>query len=253
MNIDWFTFIAQIVNFLLLVGLLQWFLYGPIVRAMQQRADKVAGRLEDAERKQREADEQVQQYEQKNQEIEMQREELLKEARREAHQQHERLIKQAREAVAERRGEWLHAFDRERQEMLDELRLQIGRLAENAARHMLTELASDDLEQRMLREFVSRLQQLDDQQREEIRAHLQNGESNLYVRSAFDVSKEWRDRLREVIGQNFAHDEDISFETSADLICGLELDVGGYSFGWNVNELLRNIELDFGERLSKKK
>ena len=41
MHIDWFVFFAQIVNFLLLVFLLKKFLYGRIVKAMDERERKV--------------------------------------------------------------------------------------------------------------------------------------------------------------------------------------------------------------------
>ncbi len=49
MLINWFTVLAQIVNFLILVYLLKRFLYGPIIRAMQEREKKIARRLQDAE------------------------------------------------------------------------------------------------------------------------------------------------------------------------------------------------------------
>jgi len=35
--IDWFTVIAQIINFLVLVYLLKRFLYGPIIRVIDER------------------------------------------------------------------------------------------------------------------------------------------------------------------------------------------------------------------------
>ena len=97
MHIDWFTFIAQIVNFLVLAGLLRWLLYGPIVRAMQQRQEKIASRLHEAQQKYAEAEAKGQQYEEKTREIEQQREELLREARQKAHQYRERLTEEARE------------------------------------------------------------------------------------------------------------------------------------------------------------
>ena len=42
--IDWFTVVAQIVNFLVLVALMKRFLYGPLVRR-HRRARKVALRI----------------------------------------------------------------------------------------------------------------------------------------------------------------------------------------------------------------
>ena len=40
MLIDWFTVIAQIINFLILVALLKHFLFNPIVSAMNERREK---------------------------------------------------------------------------------------------------------------------------------------------------------------------------------------------------------------------
>jgi F-type H+-transporting ATPase subunit b len=204
MNIDWFTFVAQIINFLILVGLLRWFLYGPIVRAMQQREDKIATRWKGAEQRRVEADEKALQYDQKNVEFEQQREDLLKEAHREAHEHRERLTREARDDVEQRRVEWLQSLTRERTEMLDEIRQQLGELAVNATRHTLSELASADLEEWVVRNFVSRIQQLDDLSHEEIKEHLLVGESEFLVRSAFRLSTEWRDQLRDVLSDGRA-------------------------------------------------
>ena len=52
--IDWFTVAAQIVNFLILVALLKYFLYGRIVDAMDRREQSIAQRWNLAE--QREAE-----------------------------------------------------------------------------------------------------------------------------------------------------------------------------------------------------
>ncbi len=49
MLIDWFTVIAQILNFLILVWLLKHFLYKPILNAIDAREKKVADELANAE------------------------------------------------------------------------------------------------------------------------------------------------------------------------------------------------------------
>ena len=49
MQIDYFTIIAQIINFLILVFLLRHFLYRPVITAMDEREQKMVSRLKDAE------------------------------------------------------------------------------------------------------------------------------------------------------------------------------------------------------------
>ena len=48
MQINWFTVIAQIVNFLVLVWLMKKYLYQPILQAIDEREKKIAAELADA-------------------------------------------------------------------------------------------------------------------------------------------------------------------------------------------------------------
>ncbi len=59
MLIDWFTVFAQIINFLILVFLLKRFLYEPIISAMDEREEKIALRMQAAEQKRNEAEQEV--------------------------------------------------------------------------------------------------------------------------------------------------------------------------------------------------
>lgn len=248
MNIDWFTFIAQIINFLVLVALLRWLLYGPIVRAMRRREERIAGRLEEANQQRKDAEETIELYEQKIRELDQQREELLEEARQEAARERQKLLEQVRKEVDQKHEQWRKEFDRERKDLLADLRREVGRLSVEVAQHTLLQLADAELEQRMLETFASRMQQMNDDQRNQIVHHL-GTQMEVSVRSTFDVSETWREHLRNLLWENFGYDAKIFFEKSSDLICGLELDLGGYSFGWNIKEFLSDIELEFVERL----
>jgi F-type H+-transporting ATPase subunit b len=55
MLIDWFTVVAQIINFLILVYLLKRFLYKPILNAIDEREKRIASQLEDAAKQKAEA------------------------------------------------------------------------------------------------------------------------------------------------------------------------------------------------------
>lgn len=48
-GIDWKLMIAQSVNFVVLVVILSYFVYGPVMRMLKVRADKIAKGLQDAE------------------------------------------------------------------------------------------------------------------------------------------------------------------------------------------------------------
>ena len=56
MLIDWFTVLAQIINFLILIYLLKRFLYGPIIRAMEEREKKMVADQDRAKNAEKEAE-----------------------------------------------------------------------------------------------------------------------------------------------------------------------------------------------------
>lgn len=248
MAIDWFTFSAQIVNFLVLVALLRWLLYDRVVSAMNKREAGIANRSEEADRRWKDAEEQVRRYEAKVREVDEQRDGLLAEARRDAREQRQRLLEDARKEVERQREEWNEAWHRERADLLSELRRQAGEAGVEAARRALSQVADADLEERICVAFARRVRELDEEQRREVELHL--GDGAVSILSAFDISDEQQERLHGLLRERFGYDGEVSFERSPDLICGLQLDVGGYSFGWNLEKFLHEIHSAFSERLN---
>ena len=84
MGIDWFTFFAQIINFLILVWLLKRFLYQPILHAIDAREKRIAAELADADAKKAEAQKERDEFQHKNEEFDQQRAALLRQATDEA-------------------------------------------------------------------------------------------------------------------------------------------------------------------------
>ena len=78
MLIDWFTVIAQIVNFLILVWLLQRFLYRPILDAIDAREKRIAAALTEAEANKEEAQKERDAFQHQNEEFSRQRASLLR-------------------------------------------------------------------------------------------------------------------------------------------------------------------------------
>ncbi|QDV83334.1 hypothetical protein [Planctomycetes bacterium TBK1r] len=251
MSIDWFTFIAQIINFLILVGLLRWLLYGPIIAAMNQREAKISQRWNEAQGKLAEAEQTVALYQQQQTEFQQQRDAMLQDARREADEHRERLTREARDDVELKRNQWLDGLKREQAESADEVREQFGEMAMHSARHTLMELADADLETRVVEKFINRIKQIDGARRDEIRTLLTDEATQVRIRSAFELPGDVRDRLSAVVRETLGYQGDIAYQQSTELICGIQLDAGGYSIQWNVDDFVRGINADFATRLGR--
>ena len=96
MLINWFTVIAQAINFLILVWLLKRFLYKPILHAIDEREKGIATQLAQAEAKKAEAQKDRDDFQHKNEAFDQERAALLKKATDEAKAERQRLLDEAR-------------------------------------------------------------------------------------------------------------------------------------------------------------
>ena len=111
--IDWFTVIAQIVNFLVLVYLLKRFLYVPITSAMQAREQRIADRISAADQSQIAAESIVKEYRLRSEELENERHRMFETVKTEVEATRQELLKKTRADVERRREDWLASLSRE--------------------------------------------------------------------------------------------------------------------------------------------
>src|SRR5450759_1129264 len=172
MLIDWFTVLAQVVNFLILVWLLKRFLYRPILDAIDAREKRIAKELADADAKKAEARMERDEFQHKNEEFDRQRAALLSKATDEAKAERQRLLDEARKAA--------DALSAKRQEALrndaNNLNQAISRRTQREvfaiARKALADLATTSLEERMGEVFTRRLREMDGKAKAGLAVHL---------------------------------------------------------------------------------
>jgi F-type H+-transporting ATPase subunit b len=157
MLIDWFTVGAQVLNFLILVWLLQHFLYKPILAAIDAREKRIADQLADATAKQADAQKEHEEFDGKNKAIDEQRNALFTKATEEAKTEHDRLIAEAKkEADATRIGQ-AAALKSDNARLSKEITRTAADEVFGIARKTLSDLSTVSLEERMAEVFTRRL------------------------------------------------------------------------------------------------
>jgi F-type H+-transporting ATPase subunit b len=249
--IDWFTVVAQIVNFLILVALLKHFLYGRIIDAMDQREQKIAARMEEAEKKRREAEEEADSYRKKSQELDNRRDEAMKEARQEAEQHRKELTEKARHEVDQLRERWQHAVEQEKESFLRDLRQRVSDHVYTVVRRVLQDLAGTELEERVIDSFIERLPDVSDEERRKIGESASKADGTVELHSPFGVSTADRQKMTRAI-RKFVEDEvDVKYLTTSDMILGIELRSHGHKVAWSVEEYLSSLESHIGQFLDE--
>lgn len=244
MGIDWFTFVAQILNFVILLFLLKRFLYRPVLDAIAAREERIRGRLEDARRKEDEAEAEVLALRRERAELQARRSGLLKDAEREAEQRREELAEEVRGHVRKVRDDWQEALRRERESFLEELRRRISRETYALTARVIRDLADAEVEDRAIRVFIERVRTLDDADRAEFMDALAQSSGRVDVRSAFPMTEGRRGEIERAVREWAAPDAELRFEEDPDLSLGIELRAGDRKVGWSVGSYLEELEAE---------
>jgi len=229
--VNWFTIIAQIVNFLILVFLLRALLYRRIVSAMDARQQRIADALHEADQHKAEADREARHYRAQNEELEARRAALLDEAVRDADQRRKDLTHQAKDDVARLKGRWERTVREESEQFLTRLRESVGEQACAVARRALAEVADADLEDRVAAAFLSRLAALESNAFTEALAH--PGASATVV-SAFPAPPARQQQVSAALRRWAPNLKEVCFETDPALVCGIKVRADGQVIEWSL-------------------
>jgi F-type H+-transporting ATPase subunit b len=251
MSVDWFTVTAQGINFLVFVFLLRRFLYGPIIKSMDQREAKIVARMDEATRKTGEAESAAAAYRQKLLEMDLQREETLARTREEAGALRLELRQKAREEVSLNRDQWVEAFRQQKDVFLQDLRRRAGQQVYTIARKALADLAGADLNRALVDGFLHRLQALDPAERDHIAEGIRLSGGAVLLRSAFELEPGTRQTITQVLRESFFPEAGPNFEVSPGLISGIELTVHGRQVSWDLEHYLDAMEEGFSRTLEE--
>lgn len=245
MIIDWYHVIFQIINFLVIVFLLRKFLYGPIIRAMDDREQIIVEREETAAAREEKANKEKEEYRRKSEELEQQEEEILDKAAQDAEKEKKEMIDKARSEVEVTRQRWEESLEREKESFVAELRRRIGSQACSIARRCLEDLADARLEELIWDLFLQKLSGLPDEETKELEKALQDEDGKAELLSAFKAPDGKVEELKKSLVDLLPGIKDapaIKAKRDQSLVCGIELQAGGYRVAWNIDSYLDDLE-----------
>ena len=242
MLINWFTVIAQIVNFLILVVLLKYLLYNRIIKAMDEREGKIQLHLKEAEEKEQAAEQEAQSLREKNRDFDEKREYMLAQAKKEADARRKELIQEARQAATNLRLVWQEAVRREKESFVLNLRKMAATQAYSITRKAFEDLADAEPEERMVDVFLARIQKIKKKERDALVASIKEAGNEVVIQSAFEITSKMRKKVTQALHRHLSGEIAPRYETTPDLIMGIELKTRGRKIAWNLRHYLDTME-----------
>lgn len=250
MNIDWFTVGAQILNFLVLVWLLQHFLYGPITRAMDRREQRIGERLQQAEDSKAEAQRETQALREQQAVLARERDRLLEQARLGAEREQRRLREAAENEVGEQRRAWLAQLHEQQAAFIRSLRRLTSEHVYKLARRALGDLADAALEDQIARALVKRLAGLSDADKYALAAACRRDGNAVVVNSRFDLSSSQRSHITRAVHEQISRECELQYRETDVLSCGIELRFGDKLLRWSVDAYLDDLESSVAQHIA---
>ena len=244
MLLDWFTVLAQIVNFLILLYLLKRFLYGPILRAMEQREKRIADAMAQAEKAEGEAERLSLELAKEKQDLIEEKDALLVEAKNEIEIWRDKTLKEAGQEIEKLRREWFDRLSHDRQAFLKKLKARVAKQVLQIGRKVFEDLANEGLDRRVIEVFMARLSEGDKS------APFKVFNGPLRVHSGFKMNQELSEHLRRNLARLFPQTTSMTFDLDKDLGAGIELIAGDMKVEWNLSQYMEGLEKEIMADLS---
>jgi F-type H+-transporting ATPase subunit b len=240
-QIDYFTIFAQMINFLVLVLLLRHFLYGRIIKAMDEREKRIESQLQEAAKKKKEAEEEADSYRKVKQEFLDEREGMLAAAREKTQDIRRELSKKAVDEVNENKAKWNEEIQRQKVAFLNNMRLGASKEIYAIVRRVFHDLANEELESHIMETFIFKLQKMNNDEKKKLKEFLEKKE-DIVIKSGFSIPEIKRQSINKTLQDQIGEELNISYILSLDLISGIELDASDLRISWSIGSYLDSLE-----------
>lgn len=223
MTIDWWTLFLQTVNFLLLVWLLQHFLYKPVRSVIEKRRVLAEEALLKAESTEKDAETAKSEFEAETAALEKTREAVIEGARQSAEADAKKIVAEARRqadsilATAQKTAEESHA------EALASVKQDVVETAVQIAGTILRKTAQSSLDAVFLARLLEEIDSLSDEDRARIDGDIAGGKGGVEVATPMELKADARDAWAKALTERLHLQQAPRFVVDPELLGGAEL------------------------------
>ena len=239
MELNWSTFVLEIINFLILVWILKRFLYKPVLDVIARRRAGIEQTLAEAKTLHANAKALQDQYEHRLQDWEQEKQQARDSLQTDIETERTRLMEALRKSLDQ-------AQEKARVSEQRRLQLSINKAEETAltqgaqfATRLLTSAVGPELEDRLLTLLKDDLGRLSPERLTQLRASLGEPPSEIRISSAYPLSSTQRQTLEQALNNLTQLNVPFHYEQDGALLAGLHISIGAWVLGINVRDELK--------------
>jgi F-type H+-transporting ATPase subunit b len=239
LELNWSTFVLEIINFLILVWILKRFFYLPVMKVIEQRRKGIEDSMAQADAKRKEAQEMEQKYQGRLSEWEKEKKQALEALHNEINAERAHLMESLKDSLEK---------EKQKNRVLEERRLneEKRKIEQEALAHstrfaakFLNRLTGPELEERLYRLLLDELPQLPTEQRDTLHSVYSESQPPVKVTSAYSLAEDKRNALQAALSNLIGKSITCEYVEDTRLVAGLRINLGPLVLRANIQDELQ--------------
>lgn len=239
MELNWSTFVLEIINFLVLVWILKRFLYKPVLAVIEQRRAGIEERLAQAQRIQKEANALKADYESRLDDWDRERQQARDNLAQELYKERADQIAALQSTIAKEQEKANVAEARRRDAATSKIEQQAIQQGARFATILLSQAAGPELELRLLDLLLDGLSDLSSEQIAALKTQWGDPPNAILVASVYPLCEDRRQALELALTRLVGHNIAVNYEQQSELLAGLRITIGAWVLHANVKDELK--------------
>lgn len=218
MKFNIWTFLFQVINFVVLLFILKKLLYKPVKEIMEKRRGLIEKTIGDAERTKKEALELKEQQQQEVNRLKALQPQMIENVKKEAAEEKKKLLIEAKEEAAKMIEKEKSLFEIERKKSENALRDNTIEAVSVFASNLLKDISDEDLNKSVYRKVLREIERISPNMKA-----IEDGSPSIDLVSAYSLEEEELMQLEKILEQHLSKKLTINTNVDRSLIAGLKI------------------------------
>lgn len=245
-----YTIIAQLINFSVLLFILNKFLYKPVLKTMDKRREDIKNKIEETQNKLEESDKLKEEYFNKLQEVEKENIALRKQALEDIKKFKDSELQKVKEDISLKKDKFNDYLDLEQKSLIENFNENLLDLFVGYSNNILQVLANSTLQGEIVNNFMQKINDLTDEKVESVN---KLNVEDIYVSSNDELTDEQKDFIKDSLVKKGFKFKDVQYTVDKKLILGIKLKAKSYVLSWDVRELTNNFISTIDNKINDRK
>lgn len=237
MNIDIFTFLAQIINFLVLLFILNKLVYKPIMKAMKERNNQIKTTIDDADNKLKEAEDLRTKYNEELKNIESYKEEQTESINSELADYKREELEKIKDELEKQKESFLKQLENEKEIIIDELLKKFCSNVDVFLNNMFTSISDSSLNSIVLNKFLTEIKNISSENLDKI--NKSNSKIIDFI-SCFELTSEEKSLVKNTFRMKGIIFDDVNFVVDKNILLGSRIVANGVIINSNIKNIIDN-------------